>query len=278
MALTTFIPQIWDARLLAHLDKAHVFANLVNRNYEGSITGQGDTVHINQIGDVSIKNYTKNTDIDDPDALSTTDQTLVIDQAKYFNFAVDDVDKVQAAGDLVDAATQRASYGLADADDQFVAGLLAAGVNASNVIDTTALTSANAYDMLVALGQKLDEANVTSIGRAVVVPPAFHSLLLKDNRFVTASEAANSVLINGMVGNAAGFEIHKSNNCVKTADATPVYSICAFVSDACTYAQQFLNTEAYRPQKRFSDAIKGLHVYGAKVTNGKEIAVLKGTF
>ena len=34
MAVTSFIPKLWSARLLAHLDKAHVVANLVNRDYE----------------------------------------------------------------------------------------------------------------------------------------------------------------------------------------------------------------------------------------------------
>lgn len=74
MSIATFIPKIWDARLQAHLDKAHVFANLVNRNYEGVITGQGDTVHINQIGDITVKDYTKNAAIDAPEKLSTTEQ------------------------------------------------------------------------------------------------------------------------------------------------------------------------------------------------------------
>ena len=30
-----FIPELWSARLLANLDNTHVFANCVNRDYEG---------------------------------------------------------------------------------------------------------------------------------------------------------------------------------------------------------------------------------------------------
>ena len=44
MAVTTFIPELWSARLLYALDKSHVATNLVNRNYEGVIANQGDTV------------------------------------------------------------------------------------------------------------------------------------------------------------------------------------------------------------------------------------------
>ena len=83
MALTTFIPELWNARLLNALDKAHVFAGLVNRDYEGDIKKQGDTVHINTIGEVTIGTYTKDTDFTSgPQALTATDSTLVINQAK----------------------------------------------------------------------------------------------------------------------------------------------------------------------------------------------------
>ena len=61
MAINTFFPTIWDARLLAHLDKALVYGNLVNRDYEGNITRAGDTVKINQIADITVSNYDKDT-------------------------------------------------------------------------------------------------------------------------------------------------------------------------------------------------------------------------
>ena len=70
MSVTNFIPTIWSARLLRHLDKTHVYANLLNRDYEGEIKNFGDPVKINQIGDVTIKNYQKSTDIEVPDELS----------------------------------------------------------------------------------------------------------------------------------------------------------------------------------------------------------------
>ena len=56
--------------------------------------------------------------------------------------------------------------------------------------------------------------------------------------------------------------------------STTYYSVTAQVADATTYAEQIIKTEAYRLEKRFADGVKGLHVYGAKVTNGKEIAKL----
>ena len=281
MAVTTFIPELWNARLLYALEKAHVATNLVNRNYEGEISNHGDTVHINTIGAITVKSYAKNTDIDAPETLATTDQTLVIDQAKYFNFQVDDVDKVQAAGELVDTAMGRAAYALADVSDAYLLGVIAAGAAAGNTIGSAAapvaLTASNVYENIVKLKTKLDKANVPNTGRTIVVPPDVHSLLLLDDRFAkSTATAGQEALINGLVGRIAGFDVYMSNN-VKTGTGTdtgktPYFEITAQITDATTYAEQIIKTEAYRMESRFADAVKGLHVYGAKVTDGTKIA------
>ena len=278
MAVTSFIPELWNARLLYALEKAHVAANLVNRNYEGEIRQQGDTVHINSIGAVTVDDYMRNTDIDDPEVLTTTDQTLTIDQAKYFNFQIDDVDAAQTAGDLMDTAMQRAAYALNDAADAFLLQTIAAGVDTGNKIGSSAaiaLTAENIYENIVALKTKLDKANVPTTGRYIVVPPEIHALLLLDDRFVKASDGgtANDTLLNGEVGRVAGFTVYMSNNVKFTTDH---WEIPASVQTSTTYAEQIVSTEAYRMEKRFADAVKGLHVYGAKVTDGKQIAVLYG--
>ena len=280
MAISVFIPTIWSARLLEHLDKAHVYAGLVNRDYEGEIRNYGDTVKIQQIGDITVKDYTKNTDIAAPEAIDGTTQSLVIDQAKYFNFAIDDVDAAQVNPKLMDKAMRRAAYKLNDTTDQFLAGLMAAGaVNVTGHTelgaDTTPIvpTAASAYDKLVELKVDLDEKNVPTAGRWVVIPPWFHGMLLKDSRFVgNGTDYNKAILEGGEVGTAAGFRVFLSNNVPNTSKAK--YKIIAGTDEGCTYAEQILETEAYRPEKRFSDAIKGLHVYGSKVTQGACLSVL----
>ena len=285
MALTTFIPELWNARLLNALDKAHVFAGLVNRDYEGEIKKQGDTVHINTIGEVTIGTYTKDTDFTSgPQALTATDSTLVINQAKYFNFAVDDIDTAQAAGDIMDKAMQRAAYGLADAADKYLADQLAAAITTANGnqvgTTTVALTKENVYENIVKMKTTLDKANVPTTGRWLVVPPEMVALILQDDRFVkTGGTKAEDTLANGWVARAVGFDIYESNNCNSTnASSTTTYTITAGDEGACTYAEQISDTEAYRPEKRFADAVKGLHLYGAKVVDPKRLAGLKCTF
>ena len=133
MAFSNFIPEIWSARLLEHMDKVHVYANLMNRDYEGDIKAYGDTVHINLLGEITINDYS-GSDISDPQELDSTQQNLVIDKAKYFNFMVKDIDNAQSNPKLVDAAMVRASYNMNDVIDQYLAGLLLAGVATDNVL------------------------------------------------------------------------------------------------------------------------------------------------
>lgn len=283
MAVTGFIPKLWSARLLNALDKSHVFANVVNRDYEGEIKKMGDTVHINTIGAVTIGTYTQNTDFSSgPETLATTDQTLTIDQAKYFNFQVDDIDAAQAAGDIMDKAMTRAAYGLADASDKYIAGILAGAADATNLVSSTAvaLTSSNVYENVVKMRTILDKANVPTAGRWLVIPPEMYALILLDDRFVkTGGEMAEGILRTGLVAQAAGFDIYLSNNCVSVnSNSTDTYTIVGGVDSAATYAEQIVSTEAYRPEKRFADAVKGLHVYGAKVVDKAQLACLKATF
>ena len=136
MAFSNFIPEIWSARLLEHMDKVHVYANLMNRDYEGDIKAYGDTVHINLLGEITINDYS-GSDISDPQELDSTQQNLVIDKAKYFNFMVKDIDNAQSNPKLVDAAMVRASYNMNDVIDQYLAGLLLAGVATDNVLSVS---------------------------------------------------------------------------------------------------------------------------------------------
>ena len=279
MSVANFIPTIWSARLLAHLDKAHVYGALVNRDYEGEIKNFGDTVKINQIGDVTIKTYTKGSDIADPDDLSGNQTMLTINQAKYFNFSIDDVDAAQTNPKLMDEAMQRAAYGMNDVTDTYIADLMQVGASNSGQnalgeeFDPIVPTSSTAYDYLVDLSTDLTDKNVPTIGRWVVVPAWFHGLLLKDQRFVGNGTDYNKALIEGgEVGKAAGFSVYLSNNVPNTSGRK--YKIIAGTNQAASYAEQILKTEAYRPEKRFSDAVKGLHVYGAQVVQPKALSVL----
>jgi N4-gp56 family major capsid protein len=278
MAINEFIPTLWSAELLVSLKKSLVYgqAGVVNRDYQGTISGFGDTVKINGISPVTIGNYAKNTDMAAPETLTGNQNILTIDQAKYFNFQIDDVDKAQQNPKVMNQAMIEAAYALRNTADQFVAGRMATGAGAGSLIgnDTTAVvpTKATAYDYLVDLGVKLDEQDVPEEGRWIILPPWFHGLMEKDSRFIQATAKGDDVIANGVIGRAAGFTVMKSNNVPNTAGAK--YKIIAGHQLAFSYAEQVNDVEAFRPESRFADAVKGLHLYGGKVVRPEGIAVM----
>lgn len=79
-------------------------------------------------------------------------------------------------------------------------------------------------------------------------------------------------LQNGFVGRVLGFDVYLSNNLetLKNGNAA-----IAGVNMAVTFAEQIVETEAYRMEKRFSDAVKGLNVFGVKVIYPECLVCLK---
>lgn len=272
MTIKNFIPTIWSARLLANLDKKLVYGNVVNRDYEGEISGLGDRVKINQIGPIAIKDYLTGDGaakkLADPEEVTSTQQELVIDQAKYFNFKVDDIDAAQANVGLVDKAMDRASYAIGDVIDQHIASFVKdAGVKVGTSSTPIDVDIANAYDQLVDLAVALDENNVTRAGRFAIIPAWYLGMLSKDPRFTKDFKVLENGVIDG--ADVAGFNLRMSNNVPVTAKK---YSILAGTEQAISYAGQITNIEPYRPEKTFADAVKGLFVYGAKVVEPKALA------
>jgi N4-gp56 family major capsid protein len=281
MAVDTFIPEVWSADLLVSLRENLVFGQpgIINRDYEGDIAQYGDTVHIGHLARPTISTYTKNSTTITPQTLTTTDDTLVIDQSKYFAFEVDDVDarQVRDGGQLLNRAANESAFGLSEVTDLFLASLMT--TTAGNVLTPAAITVAtDAYKVVLSLKLKLDKAKVPTEGRFLVCSSEFYSLLLQDPRFIYANQyGSTDPIMNGEVGRIGGFSVMVSLNLPQgTAGTLPAVSnfVVAGHSIATTYAEQINKVEAYRPQNSFADAIKGLHLYGAKVVRPEALAVL----
>jgi hypothetical protein len=285
MAIDGFIPTIWSAQLLTSLKKDLVFGQggVVNTDYEGEIKDVGDTVKINAIGPITVRDYTKNGTIVTPDQLTEAQSFLTIDRAKYFNFMVDDIDAVQTMPKVMGQAMQEASYALANEVDQYLATIMAA--SASEAVGTagspeTIAADTDAYNFLIDLKTALDEANVPQVGRFVIIPAWFEGQLNKDDRFTMSNlqRVAGEAVLNGQIRHVAGMDILTSNNVVHNGSgvgtAGDEYEVVAGHRMATSFADQIGKIEAYRPENRFADAVKGLHVYGAKVIRDEALVKL----
>jgi len=274
VAITNFIPELWSANLLSSLKKNLVAASplVVNRRWEGEIKAKGDRVRITSIGRPTVKSYVKNTDIDAPEDLTDAQRTLIADQQKYENFQIDDIDKFQAAGNLMVEAMDEGSYAFSDEIDQFIIGKYVDAA-AGNKLGATPCTTADlVFKMLVTLRAKLNLANVPSMGRYCFLPDFCIGLLLQDNRIIAnpAWSASGGAISSGSVGRVLGLDILESNNLPNTAGDD--WLAMAGHSMAITYAEQLTETKAYEPEKRFGDALKVLYVYGAKVVHPSALA------
>lgn len=268
MSITNFRPEIWSANLLVAARKNLVYGMNVNRDYEGEISAAGDTVRITSVGRPTISSYVPNSTVINPEQVNDSQRTLVVDQAKFFAFAVDDVDARQAKGNVIPQSINEAAYGFADVMDQYIASTMYTGIQTANQLGSitiAAATPSDFYDkVLVPLKIRLDLANVPTEGRWITVRPEAHGALLRDSRFVKVNEAGSTEgLRNGMVGRAAGFDITLSNNAPNTTGSE--YVTIAGTDAAYTFAEQINKVEAYRPQNSFSDAVKGLVLYGGKL-------------
>jgi len=252
MSIKNYIPELWNVAMMDDFRKAHVLGKVCRCKIDAPITKRGQTVHISGIGSISIGTYT-GADIT-MQSLSDAGITMKIDQAKYFDFTVDDVDALQANGDLMSEATKKATYSLKDVADQYINTVMAAGAGlsttAEGTMDVTAIIS-NVAEMALAL----DEAEVPEEMQWIVMPKWANTKLLLAGIYHAQDLKGN---INGFITNVLGIDMYKSSNIGATAPLAGAYG-------AVAYAEQIIETKAFEPEKRFGDALKGLHVYGVKV-------------
>jgi len=175
----------------------------------------------------------------------------------------------QALPGWVEQATSRSGYLLAKTADSFLASTMYAAINNTSAdlgAVTADISDNTAYgNVFVAMWKQLTLQDVPLDGRFVVVSPAVYAALLQDNRFINAQASGSTdALRNGRVGSIVGFDVFLSN---QTPDPTSgVTAVIAGHPMATTYAEQIASVDAVHREKRFGDLVKGLHVYGAKVT------------
>lgn len=272
-----FDATIVAAEALVGLRSELVYGNLANRQYEGQIKGIGSTVRIPNLSRPTVAAYVPNTTVVTPELVSQSSVSLVCDQAQHFSFYVDDVDAAFGAGGVAETLTREAVYAIADAIDAQVASVAAAGVASGNTIGSTGTPQvwdslADVKADLIGMRTKLTQAGVPSAGRWVVLPPEAIAYLLTDN--AQLAPANSDAVANGIVGRAFGFDIYESNNVPVSSGK---FSIVAGTSEAVTAAVAVNSVELYRPESSFSDAVKGLAVWGSKVARTDGLAKVIAT-
>lgn len=260
MSIINFIPELWNVGMIDIMEKVHVYGKICRCEIDAPITRMGQTVHINGIGDITIGTYT-GADID-MQGLSDAGVTMKIAYGDYFNFWVNDVDALQANANLMNAASKKSSYKMKDKSDQRIYDAMVAAAGLSGPTEGTLDVTA-AISNIAEMDLLLKEAEIPPEDRWITMPHWMGTKLLLAGLYHAQDLKGN---INGFVTKVLGPDLYESGNNAATVILAGSYG-------AAAYAEQIVKTKAYEPEKKFGEALKGLHVYGVKVVKANELAI-----
>ena len=281
-----FIPEIWSGKLIENFYDATVLSAISNTDYEGEIRQMGDTVNIRTTPEITIKTYVKGQTlaVENPDKAKLQ---LVIDKGEYFACVEDDVDQVQSDIALMDQWSKDASERMKIKIDQRVltdmltdvsslnngqtAGAISGNIDLGVAGTPEALTKSNVIDLLINMGTVLDEANSPEQDRFVIIPAKMAGLIKQsDLKDASITGDGSSPLRNGRLGMIDRFTVYVSHNLKKTSGGE--FSVIGGHKMGFTFASQMTNMETIRSETTFGNIIRGLQVYGYKVTKPEALA------
>lgn len=289
-----FIPDVWSGKMQVKFYAATCLSEVTNNDWEGDIKDVGDAVIIRSIASITISNYTKGLVLSSQVPTSTP-ITLNINQGKYFQVVLDDVDATQSDLKLMNSFTDDAGEQMKIAVETAVFLGVVSGAAAGNRGNTAGASSANirlglttgvlpAYvskaavgagdgtstaakavvDHIVDMGQVLDEQNAPEQGRWLLIPPVVANRIKKsDLKQVNFTGDETSPIRNGKLGMIDRFTLYVTNNLPKTGAELTLY---AGTRDAISFASQLTKVETLRSTATFGDIVRGLNVYGFLVT------------
>jgi hypothetical protein len=296
---TGFIPEIWSGKLVEKFYASTVLAAISNTDYEGEIKNKGDRVKIRTKPTVTIHNY-------DADGLLGLDRPtggtveLYIGNGKYFSLILDDVMEIQSDLNVLSMWSDDAAQQLKITVDTDVLSGIVGQMNAANFGTTAGAITGNInlgvqgtpisvvsknpgvgdvelLDLLMRMGQVLDEQNIPEVGRWVVMP-AWAGRMIKQSELRQAYLSGDSVsmLRNGRLGMVDRFTIYISNllpnhSTLPASFNAGEWPIYAGHAHGLTFASQISKVETLRSELTFGQILRGLQVYGYQVVDGKAL-------
>lgn len=282
MAITNFQQTIWSKKIQEALKTITSLRNHCDFQYEAD-SKNAKEVKILNVTRPTIRTYVPGNSITREGGTDGS-MLLKLDQFKYFNFEVDDVDKAQSVPGLKEALAKEAARGLAEEGDKYVASLVKAGVEAvSNPLaqssSVISLSKANVV-------RSIEDGFVVLYGNNCKVNDEYY-LEVAPKPFTIFREALTELSTNNpeILKKGAVGKVDNAYVCIEnllptgkssgSEAADDVYYNILRTSKAIAFAEQINKVEAYRPQDAFSDAIKGLYTFGALITRPDEIYVMK---
>ena len=269
MAYENFKAKIWSKQIQMDMEKLMVFREICNTKFQGD-AGRGKIVKILGISKPTVKDYIPGTSIDPAEEATDTSMELLIDQHKYTNFLVDDVDAAQSDTDIMKSLMKGSADQHSAVADSYIASLVK---EAKTTLTKTISTPQQAKDAIDEAFVALWDAGVkTGKDTYIVVSPWFYALFKNSLTEILTNNV--DLLERGIFGMYNGAYVKMSNNVAKDGKAD---CIAVMTKDAIAYADGIDQVEAYRPHNSFSDAVKVLHTFGAMVVRPEQMVCIKAT-
>lgn len=266
MGFANFKPTVWSKYIQRELDKKLILADFCNKKFQGEAE-YGSRVKILGVANPTIGNYAGTT-IGTPEIVNDTSVYLDINQSKYFNIGVDDVDKAQSIPGLMESLMKGATYGMKKAIDDYIASL---AVNAGTLSSSTQINTAALAKTAVDAGMlKLMENDVAAEDIMIELCPFVYQWFL--DKYITLDTNNREALDKGIMGYYNGAKVRMTNNLYN--DGTDTYCMIR-TKEAIAFVHQINKVEAFRPETLFMDAVKGLSEFGAKVVRPKELYAIR---
>jgi hypothetical protein len=279
-----FIPVVWSKKMLRNFYETTAFLEISNTDYQGEIKGQGDKVVIRTTPDITINPYLVGQTLD-YEVPEKANKELNIDQAYSWSFRLDDIDDVQTdlplmekfasdAGEKLKIKIDQECFtyvvGKADSDNRgatagAISGNIDLGATGTNGDAALAVTKTTATDFVVDFNTVLDEADIPSEDRWVVLPAWFCALLKKSD----LKQADITGDATGVIGMVDRTKVIQSNNLYHVTEGTAELFYClAGTKEAMTFALQLTKTGSLEIPDSFGTYMRGLSVYGREVIQG----------
>ncbi|WP_344961186.1 hypothetical protein [Streptomyces thioluteus] len=303
----TFSPEIWTAQLLRDLEQHSILSSpmITNHSYEGEFKKGGDTVRIPHFVDtVTDKGVVKAySEIGPADHAELDYIRMTVQKGSSFHLEIDSLDQLftQPGIDKMTELIRQRGKRAAQALDMLVADTIAHAMNgkdynsaAAGAAETAMIdlpskvellargAKDSAYDMILEAIMQLDLIGAPE-DRYLIISPPLRKELLKDPMFVNASfYGGQPVIPTGHIGQILGVPVYVSNQLgsVKTPKKPLVEAaidnlrnvdMVLGATNCVSVVIPYTEMAAYKPEKKFTDAIKSRTHYDAKIIRPEQM-------
>lgn len=276
MAITNFQRTVWSKKIQLQLETITSLKDHCDFQFDPETVGSKE-LKILGVVRPTIKTYVKGTPIELEPGTDKS-QLLKLDQSRYFNFEVEDIDKAQSVKGLIEALSKEATLGMSEEADKYIASLMKAEAE-KDTLEIAGKAAATDISTVQDGGIALVEGGFKALYEKNCKPsdtfylemtPEWYTIIRPE---ILELDTNNSELIKkGAVGRYGNALITIENLLASlTVDSHECKLACLRTSKAIAYAGQIDKVEAYRPQNAFQDALKGLFVFGAKVVRPEQM-------